>query len=152
MLPQVLFPSGTSKTAIAALAAQAVSEAIETGNPIAAAEIIAALETFVKSVKDAPGFKEAVREELEKNGGKITTPSGAKLELAETGVSYDYSHDPEWVTLNNEIADLTEQRKALEERMRSIAPGKMSVDKETGEVLLGAAKASKSTYRLTLAK
>ena len=47
---------------------------------------------------------------------------------------------------------LQEQKKQREELLRKIAPGRMAVDPETGEVLEGPFKTSKSTYRITLAK
>jgi hypothetical protein len=47
---------------------------------------------------------------------------------------------------------LQEKKKGLEDRLRSIAPGRIGVDHETGEVIEGAFKSSKSTYRITLAR
>jgi hypothetical protein len=93
-----------------------------------------------------------LRDEIIRHNGKMHTPSGAKLEVTEAAVQYDYAQDASWRALTEEINTLVEMRKALEEKLRSIAPGKMWVDHETGEVLEGPSKASKSTYRITLSK
>ena len=45
-----------------------------------------------------------------------------------------------------------EQMRLREEQLRKLAPGRMTVDPDTGEVLEGPKKTSKSTYRITLAK
>jgi hypothetical protein len=54
--------------------------------------------------------------------------------------------------IDEEIKMLQEQKKFREEILRKIAPGRMAVDPETGEVWEGPLKTSKSTYRITLAK
>ena len=152
MFPVLSLPSGPTKKAIAELSLEVVSNIQEKGNALKAAESLAALDNFIKAVKENKEYKEAVLSELALHGKSFTFPSGAKIEAVEVGVSYDYSRHPEWVELNNEIILLTEQKKALEEKLKSIGAGKEIVDKETGEIFTGAAKSSTSSYRLTLSK
>lgn len=143
---------GLTKKQIAVLAENTVDNLLEQHNALPVAEAIAAMEEFVKQVRKDDRFVDAIREEIIRHHGKVQTHSGAKLELCETGVTYDYAQDSGWRALTEEINGLVEMRKALEEKLRRIAPGKMWVDHETGEVLEGVPKASKSTYRITLSK
>lgn len=149
-LPRI--QEGLSKRQIAQLAAQTVDAVLETQHALQVAEGIAAMEAFAKEVRRDERFVDCLRDELQRHNGAAQTPSGARLELCEAAVQYDYATDPSWRELTQQIAALTEQRKALEAKLRSIAPGKMWVDHETGEVLDGPLKVSKSTYRITLSK
>ena len=141
---------GLGKKQIADLAKQSVSNVLEQGNVFQVAEALAAMEEFVKNVRKDERFVGFLREELNKHRGRLTTNSGARVETCEAGVVYDYSGNGEWRELDRQIRILTEQRRAVEERLRTLAPGRMAVDPETGEVLEGPAKTSKSTYRITL--
>jgi hypothetical protein len=141
---------GLGKKQIADLAIQSVSNVLEQGNVFQVAEALAAMEEFVKNVRKDERFVGFLREELNKHRGRLTTNSGARVETCEAGVVYDYSGNGEWRELDRQIRILTEQRRAVEERLRTLAPGRMAVDPETGEVLEGPAKTSKSTYRITL--
>jgi len=144
---------GLTKTQISKLAQQSVENVLEDNTYIfQVAEAIAAMEEFARQVRKDERFVELLRDEIIKHNGKAATPSGAKLEICEAGVSYDYSQDTSWRSLDQEIQELIEKRKALEEKLRRIAPGKVWVDNETGEVFEGPLKVSKSTYRITLGK
>jgi hypothetical protein len=143
---------GLSKKQIADLAEQSVSTVLEQGNVFEVAEALAAMEEFVKNVRKDERFIEFLRDELNKHRGRLTTISGAKIEVCEAAVTYDYSANGEWRELEQQVKMLTEQRKAVEEKLRKLAPGRMAVDPETGEVLEGPLKTSKSTYRITLSK
>jgi hypothetical protein len=143
---------GLNKKQIAELADQSVSNVLEQGNIFQVAEALAAMEEFVKNVRKDERFVEFLREELTKHRGRLTTNSGARIEVCEAGVMYDYSSNGEWRELDEQIKILTEQRKFVEEKLRKLDPGKMAVDPETGEVLEGPVKTSKSTYRITLSK
>lgn len=144
---------GLTKTQITKLAKQSVDNVLENNSYIfQVAEAIAAMEEFAKQVRKDERFVEILRDEIIKHNGKASTPSGAKLEICEAGVSYDYSQDANWRSIELEIQELTEKRKELEEKLRRIAPGKIWVDDETGEVFEGPLKMSKSTYRITLGK
>jgi hypothetical protein len=143
---------GLSKREITELADQSVNTVLEEGNVFQVAEALAAMEEFVKNVRKDERFVQFLRDELSKHHGRLVTNSGAKIELCEAGVSYDYSNNSEWKELDEQIKILSEQRKAVEEKLRRVAPGRMAVDPETGEVIEGPMKSSKSTYRITLSR
>ncbi|GAB4092237.1 hypothetical protein GCM10028786_11630 [Flaviaesturariibacter terrae] len=108
------------------------------------------MEEFVKTMRRDERYVQFLRDELAKHQGRLVTASGAKIEACEAAVTYDYSSNADWRLLDAQIRLLSEHKKALEERLRAIAPGRIGVDHETGEVIEGAWKASKSTYRITL--
>src|SRR5215203_1913895 len=143
---------GLRKTEIFKLATKSVDAVLEEGNVFQVAEAIAAMEEFVKAVRKDERYIDFLRGELIKNNGRLYTNSGAKIEVCEAAVTYDYSNDAGWRMIDEEIKNLQEQKRIREELLRKVAPGKMTVDPETGEVFEGALKTSKSTYRITLAK
>ena len=143
---------GLRKTEIFELAIKSVDNVLEEGNVFQVAEAIAAMEEFAKTVRKDERYIDFLRDELIKNNGRLYTNSGAKIEVCEAAVTYDYSHDAAWRVIDEEIKMLQEQKKFREEILRKIAPGRMAVDPETGEVWEGPLKTSKSTYRITLAK
>jgi hypothetical protein len=143
---------GLKKHQITELASHSVDNVLEEGNVFHVAEALAAMEEFVKMVRKDERYIQFLRDELAKHHGRLYTHSGAKIELCEAGVAYDYAHNPEWRSLEEQIRLLQEQKKGVEEKMRRVGAGKIGVDHETGEVIEGAFKTSKSTYRITLAK
>jgi hypothetical protein len=143
---------GLTKKQIATLAEQTVDNVLENGNVVQVAEALAAMDEFVKSLRRDERYVQFLRDELAKHHGRLTTASGARIEACEAGVKYDYSHHPEWRMMEEEISLLQTRKKVVEEQLRSLAPGRVAVDPETGEVLEGALKTSTSTYRITLAK
>ncbi|HZF64270.1 MAG TPA: hypothetical protein VEZ55_07300 [Chitinophagaceae bacterium] len=153
-LPELLpsFNEGLGKKQINKLANRSVDSLLEEGNVFQVAEAIAAMEEFVKAVRRDSRFVDFIREELTKHNGRLETTSGARLELCEAAVCYDYSQDGTWRMLEENIQQLQEQKKQREEELRMIGIGKIAVDPDTGEVLEGPAKSSKSTYRITLAR
>ena len=143
---------GLTKKEIAGLADQSVAHVLETGKVFQVAEALAAMEEFTKAVRKDERYTGYLREELAKYQGRMYTASGAKLELCEAGVSYDYSNNGEWNELDRQLRVLMEKKKILEEKLRKLAPGSMVVDTETGEVTEAPVKTSRSTYRITLSK
>jgi len=143
---------GLSKAQVSKLATGSVDNVLEEGNVAQVAEAIAVMEEFIKQVRKDDRFIDFMRDELIRNNGTIRTQSGARIEMCEAGVAYDYSEDTTWKSMDNEIMALLEERKKIEEKLRKIGPGKMMVDHETGEVMIGPLKSSRSTYRITLSK
>ena len=143
---------GLTKKQIAELASQSVENVLEEGNVFEVAEALAAMEEFTKAVRKNERYIDFLRDELVKHNGRLATNSGAKIEICEAGVSYDYSHSAEWREIEAQIQHLEQLKKAVEEKLRKVPPGRMAVDPETGEVIEGAFKTSKSTYRITLAR
>jgi len=143
---------GLTKRQVAKLAEQSVQNVLEEANIFQVAEALAAMDEFVKTIRKDERYIQFLRDELSHHHGKLVTNSGAKIELCEAAVSYDYSNNAEWRILDEQIQILTDRRKEVEEKLRKIAQGKVVVDTETGEVLEGPMKTSKSTYRITLAR
>ena len=147
-----LIKGGLSKNQIRKMASDSVDKLLDEGNVVAVAEALAAMEEFTRAVRKNESYIDFLREELAKNNGNLSTQSGARIELCETGVRYDYSNNGEWRRLEEQINELQMQKKTLEEQLRKIGTGKIIVDEETGEMIEGACKSSKSGYRITLAK
>ena len=143
---------GLTKRQVAELADQSVQNVLEEANIFQVAEALAAMDEFVKTIRKDERYIQFLRDELNHHHGKLVTGSGAKIELCEAAVSYDYSNNGEWRILDEQIQILTDRRKQVEDKLRKIAQGKVVVDTETGEVLEGPIKTSKSTYRITLAR
>lgn len=143
---------GLSKSQIADLADESVSRVLEEGNVFGMAEALAAMEEFVKTVRKDERYVQFLRDELAKHHGRLLTASGAKIELCEAGVAYDYSANAEWRELESARFEIERRKKLVEEKLRLLAPGRVAVDPETGEMLEGPQKTSKSTYRITLAR
>ncbi|HUC80831.1 MAG TPA: hypothetical protein VMR70_07935 [Flavisolibacter sp.] len=150
VLPSIT--EGLSKKQIANLADESVGHLLEEGNVFQVAEALAAMEEFVKTVRKDERYIQYLRDELAKHQGRLVTASGAKIEACEAGVSYDYSSNAEWRELEAERFEIERRKRSLEEKLRILAPGRVAVDPETGEMLEGPLKTSKSTYRITLAR
>lgn len=148
--------SALTKAGISALANSAVNSVLETGNPLQVAESLAAMENFIKAVRDNEKFTDYVREEIKKHGKLFTSASGAKLEIAETGTKYNYEN-----TGDAEIPALTESKKEIEKKIKAREDflkalpdrGLDIVNDATGEVitLYKPFKTSNSSYKVTLA-
>src|SRR6476469_7267142 len=145
------FRHGLSKKQVQSLVNPYVENQLEGGNVAQVAEVLAVMEDFVKGIRKDERFVDLMRDELLKNGGSMKTTSGAKIEACEASTTYDYSENGSWCFLNEKLAQLNEQKKELEGKLRLITGGKEVVDEETGEVFIGPLKTSKSTYRITLA-
>lgn len=147
-----LLYEGLGKRQIRNMADEAVSHLLEEGSAFPVAETLAAMEEFVKTVRRDERYVQFLRDELARHQGRLITASGARIELCEAGVSYDYSTNAEWCQLEAERYEIDRRKKAVEEKLRLLAPGRVAVDPETGEVWEGPLKTSKSTYRITLAR
>jgi len=143
---------GLGKREIARLADRSVNTLLEEGNVLQVAEALAAMEEFVKVVRKDERYVQFLRDELHKHHGRLSMPSGARIEACEAGVQYDYTHSAEWRELEAAMAELSVRKKDVEQKLRSIPGGRTAVDTETGEVIEGAFRTSRSTYRITLAR
>jgi hypothetical protein len=149
--------AGLSKTQISELAKFGVDYVLETGQPELVAEQISVMENYIKAVKADERFTDYVREELAKNGGKITTASGAKVETMEGGTKYHFEKCGDTELEMYEAAVLAAQNN-LKERQEFLKrvpkEGLTVVEPFTGEVITvyPPYKTSTSTYKVTLAK
>jgi len=117
-------------------------------NPIDVALKLKVLEEFIKETRGR--LNEYTISELAKYSGK-TTMSEAKIEIAETGVKYDYSTDLVWQKLKQENELTSSALKEREDLLKKIPAGSQLVD-ENGEVATGPTKTSTTSYKITLAK
>jgi hypothetical protein len=147
-----VFSNGMGKKQISELADASVSVCLEEGNVLQVAEAISAMAEFIELVRKDERFICAVVDEANKNHGKLQTSSGAKIEVCETGVSYNYSSNNDWVELKNQEKEIADKRKSLEEKLKKIPEGKLLVDGDTGESLTGPTKTSRTNYKLSLSK
>jgi len=153
MLP--VLTSGLTKTQIKVIAQSSVNELMSNGRILEAAEALTVMENFIKEVRSSKDFTEYVREEVGKNGKDITNPSGAKIELAETGTKYDYSgcNDSALIEVESklvEIETLISDRKAW---LKTIPAEGMEV--VIGDEIVRVyppTKTSTSSYKITLSK
>ena len=78
-----------------------------------------------------------VRDEAEKHGAKSFDYMGAKVELAETGVNYNYDvcGDQEWEELQASLKQLKADIKAREEFLKSLKKPITVANEETGEII-----------------
>src|SRR4051812_4446627 len=95
-----LIKEGLNKKQIALLADQSVERLLDEGNVFQVAEALAAMEEFAKTVRKDERYIQFLRDELVKHQGRLFTGSGAKIEMCEAGVNYDYSSSAEWGTLD----------------------------------------------------
>lgn len=118
-------------------------------NPIDAALQLKALEEFVKDAREKLN-KLAIDELYKHQNGKVSIYD-AKIEIAETGVKYDYSDDIVWQRLKQENEVTASALKTREDLLKKIPSGSQLVD-ENGEVATGPTKTSTTSYKITLAK
>jgi hypothetical protein len=119
--------------------------------------------SVVKGKSDLNGenkFVDLVRDEIARNsddGKSCSSKYGTKLELAETGVKYDFTAcaDPEWDDLDKQMDALKEKIKAREKFLKTIGDRGMTLlDEGTGEIkkLFPPIKTSSSSFKQTLLK
>lgn len=153
--PNPLLPdisNGLSKAQIAELVKRSVEAVLEKENLLQMAEVLSVMEEFIKGFRQDERYIDLLRRELIEYQGNVITKAGTRVEICETGIQYDYSHNPGWVELDRQVTELEGKRKELEARLRLIPAGKKIVDTDTGEVFIGPGKCSKSGYKVTLRK
>lgn len=118
-------------------------------NPIDAALQLKTLEEFIKDVREKLN-KYTIDELYKHQSGKVNIYD-AKIEIAETGVKYDYSTDVVWQKLKQDNELTSSALKEREDLLKKIPAGSQLVD-ENGEVSTGPSKTSTTSYKITLAK
>lgn len=152
-----VFESGLSKTDIKVMANAAIESVLNQGNILQVAEALAAMIEFVETVKKDPRFKDYVREEAGKNKGGYVAPSGAKIELAETGTAYNFElcGDVELEMLEQAFESAQNSLKERKEFLKKVPTSGIDVIVPyTGEAIkvFPPSKTSTSSYKITLSK
>lgn len=121
------------------LIADNITDQVREGNldPLIVAVKMNALEQLSKIIRDR--LQEEVFNELSKYPKGKAEILGADVSTMDT-VKYDYSHLPEWAELDQQIAELTEKRKAIEDFQKKFYRGDLPV------------KSSTTTFKIQLAK
>lgn len=153
MLPQI--SAGLTKNQIKIIAQNSINELMDSGRILEAAEALSIMEKFIEEVRSSKAFTDFVRDEVSKNGKEIINSSGAKIELSEAGVKYDFSNcnDPLLPQLEARFegakAMLDERKKYLKAVPYS---GVEVVIEDELVKIFPPSKTSFSTYKITLAK
>ena len=104
------------------LLAETIAEGISTGQvePLQVAVKMTAIESLVKAVREK--IQGAVIDELGKYPKGKAEILGASVSQMES-VKYDYSHIDGWQDLDEQIRELTERRKAIEDEEKKYRRG-----------------------------
>lgn len=145
-----------TKSQIKIIAESYIEQITEKGKILDLADLIAKMEILLKEIRSNPDYMEEVRGILAQYGGSFTT-HGTKLELAETGVKYDYTHCgcSELTELYQTKETISEKIKSLESFLKALDDGGVTIVKEsTGEIekWFPPAKTSLSSYKATICK
>lgn len=121
------------------LMASTIADEVKQGRiePLSVAVKMTALESLVKSVREK--IAEDVMAELDKHPKGKADILGACVSRFEA-IKYDYLHVAGWRELDDQIRDLTEKRKAIEEEEKKWRRGELPVLSAT------------STFKIQLAK
>ena len=148
--------NGISKSQLKIMADMSLKEIFDNGRAIEAAEALSVMENFIKELRSNKQFSDYVRDEIAKNGKQIETQS-AKLELAETGVKYNFDNcgDHIYEQLEQQLQSVEADLKDRKEFLKTVpASGLSIINEQTGEVsmIYPPSKSSTSTYKITLKK
>lgn len=138
------------------MADMSLQEIFENGKIIEAAEALSVMENFIKELRGNKQFTDYVRDEIFKNGKQLETNS-AKIELAETGVKYNFDNcgDVIFEQLSQQLESIEQQLKDRKEFLKTVpASGLQILNEQTGELhtIYPPSKSSTSTYKITLKK
>lgn len=119
-------------------------------NPLKVAVQLKAMEETIKNLRNSVKIRDVILEEANKYG-KSFEEFGAKFNVKETGVSYDFSGcgDSNLESMYKEMEGLKERIKKRETFLKSITDESIA-DTETGEILLPPCKVSTTSVTVTL--
>ena len=112
------------------LMAEAIAEQVNDGhiNALDAVIRLNAMETLTKMVKEK--ISKNVMDELYKHPKQKAEINGVSVSEM-TSIKYDYSHLPGWAELDQQIAELTEKRKAIEDHEKTYHKGDLPIKSST---------------------
>ena len=108
------------------LMAEAIAEQVKQGhiNPLNAVIRLNAMETLTKMVKEK--ISTDVMDELYKHPKQKAEINGVLISEM-TSVKYDYSHLPGWAELDQQLIELKEKQKAIEDNERTFHKGDLPI-------------------------
>jgi hypothetical protein len=112
------------------LMAEAIAEQVQNGNLNALETVIRlnAMEQLTKMIKEK--ISKDVMDELYKHPKQKAEINGVQVSEF-SSVKYDYSHLPGWDELDQQIAELTEKRKAIEDHEKTYHKGDLPIKSST---------------------
>ena len=125
-------------------------------DPLRLQVFFAAVEKMAKAVKDAVRDNSVDEVLSRSDDGKSCKVAGAKIEVTETGVKYDYSVIPSWQNVQRKIDALKDLQKSIEGKSKfaSEASPYIDCDTETGEQteIVAIPRTSTTAIKITLGK
>ena len=120
-------------------------------SPLHIAAQLKFIEDIITNVKEE--VRQRVIAEKDKYGKGDMTYYGARFDIKEAGIKYDFSQcqDDIWNDINKQIQALTEQRKEREAFLKTIKERFTYIDESTGEIvtIYPPQKKSTTTYAIT---
>jgi len=115
-------------------------------DPIKMLAFVTKMKTMLDTIEK--GLIDKSMNELHSYNGKHFA-FGIDFQIAEVGTKYDYSHNTQWVKIQDQINDLEEKRKEVETFIKSLTHPITQVDEETGEAIqwFPASKTSTTTIK-----
>lgn len=120
-------------------------------DPLAFHVRLKALEMLLDEVMKDERVRLAVLNQADRYGAKSFDAFGAKIQVKEAGVKYDYSQcgSSEWQQRDQWVKDHTEARKNIETFLKAL-PDTGMADPETGEIVYPPARTSKTIVSVEL--
>lgn len=145
-----------TKTDLNIISEAFINDISENGNSINAVEIISKMEYLIKQIKSSNEFIDLIRNEVEKYGKALTTPTGVKIELSEVGTKYDFTqcNDDILCELEYQLSFYEAKVKERKEFLKTIAKEGIDIISEGGEVkrIFPPSKSSTSSFKTTISK
>lgn len=125
-------------------------------DPLKLQVFFAAVEKMAKAVKDAVRDNSVDEVLSRSDDGKSCKVAGARIEVTENGVKYDYSVIPSWQNVQRKIDALRELQKSIEGKAKfaSEASPYIDCDVESGEQteIIAIPRTSTTAIKITLGK
>jgi len=140
-----------SKSEIIGLATDTATDAIEGGylDPILARIYVDKMELYIKSYKASIKDSSITEAELYDKKELLNKFAGVKLEVAESGIKFDYSNDSDWCELKEKEDAIKAELKVCEFFLKAVKPNTV-VNPETGEYLSPPIRTSTTSLKVTL--
>ena len=147
-----LFPQ--TKSQIKTFAEQMINSVLDGyADPLKVKVQLAAMKKTIEEIESNDEFKEAILNEAAKfHKEELKDIYNSKIEIKETAVKYDYSQCgmPEYESIISDITALTERKKKLETRLKTINASEEYICPSTGEIVTLKAPSKQSTTSIVI--